>query len=90
MIDRKDPSMAFWAAVFLSLTMLYGLSFGPACWIRNRACLPDWADGALVMLYQPVGWIANDGPAPIKVAIEWYAEFFWPSRQPEYLGNQLM
>ncbi|HEY2250877.1 MAG TPA: hypothetical protein VGH74_07435 [Planctomycetaceae bacterium] len=50
---RKKHGAAFWTIVALGVMLGYPLSFGPACWISERA--ED--DGKVVsFLYRPIVW----------------------------------
>jgi hypothetical protein len=52
MTDRKKPGVAFWAAVVLVVVLVgYPLSFGPACWLADRQCIPDTV---AVRIYSPL------------------------------------
>ena len=89
--DRKKSGVAFWATVLLVGVLVYVASFGPAIWVIDHDDLPAaWAVDAFEIVYRPILWLEDNGPTPISNAIDWYLELWRTSRQPEYLGNQLL
>jgi hypothetical protein len=84
--DRKKPGVAFWATVALFVVLAaYPLSFGPACWWFSTEEQPGWPRFGVVFTvttmnykyappaYWPIGWMAQNGPSPLRRAIRWYA-----------------
>ena len=74
--DRKKPGVAFWATVgMVCLLVLYLLGVGPAMWIAIR-----WqpAERIIAAIYWPCGWIAQNGPRPIRNLIAGYVSLGMP------------
>jgi hypothetical protein len=71
MTDRKKPGVAFWTTVVLVVvSLLYVLSFGPACWITSRCSLRGaWISTA----YRPLIWSMETGPDAVSTALVWYS-----------------
>ncbi len=80
MTPRKQPGVAFWATVVVVVVLLaYPLSFGPSCWWFTRPiALPESVSAYVEArrappLYQPIAWVAENGPSPIRFAINRWA-----------------
>jgi hypothetical protein len=59
-----------WTAAVLAVPTIYLLSMGPVLWMDLRGLTPTWAPD--VPLYWPVQWIRENGPEPIRKAINDY------------------
>jgi hypothetical protein len=71
---RKKPGVAFWATVVVVVVLAYPLSYGPVCWFDLRQeRLPRWARPVVWYVWRPMGFLAVNGPRPIKRAIQWWA-----------------
>ncbi len=57
------------------LSVLYVLSFGPACWIVSRQ---GSGEGRIPRIYWPIGWASARWPEWIGRPIVWYAELGMP------------
>ena len=62
---------AFWVTIAIGLPLVYPLSFGPACWLWWRGCLPR---SATAIAYRPLVLIARNGPEPYRSLLKSYAE----------------
>jgi len=78
MTSRKKPGVAFWAAVAISLPVLYVLSAGPANWLWHRGFLTGWPSSIYSFLYWPIRWLLRNGPDPVSQAILWYVRLWEP------------
>jgi hypothetical protein len=68
----------WWIVGLLVLSpVLYLLSFGPACWIVRKVCvpsIPNW----VVTLYYPIISGAGDAPASVESVLAYYSgDGFW-------------
>ena len=62
----------FWALAVSAIVLLYPASFGPACWISQRAEI----DAAVVSaVYQPVLQVACRGPNGVGTRVMSYANW---------------
>ena len=70
MTSRKQPGVAFWAAVVVVVVLVaYPLSFGPACWISSRA----QPSGQVVsVVYYPVIRLFGALPESLNRAVAAY------------------
>ena len=66
MTDRNKPGGAFWTTVVVTGLVLYGLSTGPAVWLRERDLL---SDSAIEIAYWPI----VHAPPSIYDVFDWYA-----------------
>jgi len=83
MTPRK-PTAGFWTTAALVVVLVgYPLSFGPACWWFSTVAMPNPIRYASLTtihykyaprFYWPIGWLAVNGPNPIRRAIRWYAK----------------
>jgi hypothetical protein len=70
--SRTKFRFGFWPIVLLGITLLYPLSFGPACWISQRT----GANGAVVSaVYQPVLQVACRSPLAVATCVLNYAQW---------------
>lgn len=67
-------------AVITLLPVLYVLSFGPACWWFSTPPEDPLDIGYMAFqyhtasrLYWPIGWMAKNGPGPVRAVVLWYA-----------------
>jgi hypothetical protein len=73
MTTRKHPSAGFWITVALVAAQVgYPLSLGPACWWLSKSALDDIFPRA-PRIYWPLGWLALNGPEPVRQSLCWYA-----------------
>ena len=70
MNDRNKPGVTFWATVVVAGLVLYVASFGPACWLSDRM---EMNAPLFWEFYQPIEWIVDYGPRPLRDALECYA-----------------
>lgn len=70
--DRKQPSVAFWATVALSLVLLYVASFGPACWINQRTGV---GHDFVWIAYRPMWWMMCSRNKSLRRLVFRYAKF---------------
>ena len=73
-INRKER-WAKWTAAVLAFPTIYILSIGPVLWMDLHGVTPAWFHD--VPLYWPVQWVRENGPEPIRNAINDYLKF-WP------------
>jgi hypothetical protein len=68
-VNRRER-WAKWTlvAALAGLPVLYVASFGPACWISSRT-----DSQTLPVTYLPIGWIMENSPQPIAMALVDYA-----------------
>ena len=78
---RIKPGVAFWATV-VAVLVAYPLSFGPACWVRNRMP-PDLSWPVYRAVYAPILWLYKNGPEPARRVLIWYADL-WLTRQKTF------
>ncbi len=83
-IINRGERWAKWTAVALAcVPILYGLSFGPACWwfpVRTQVRDLDDRGRALTIgydfsaprMYWPIGWVAERVPA-VYNAVSWFS-----------------
>jgi hypothetical protein len=72
MTDRKKPGVAFWVSVMVVVALVaYLLSMGPACWLRAKVDIPDWAVDGIDYAYSPIFWAIWNGP-------EWFRHIALP------------
>jgi hypothetical protein len=70
MTDRKKPGWAFWATVvLLSSSVLYVLSFGPACWLSNDGMI---SSTTITTVYPGLWQVVMRGPQPFRRWLRWY------------------
>lgn len=74
MIDRKQPSVAFWATIAVVVLLVgYPLSLFPIVWLDNRDMIPD--EGAVHDVAwgycSPVRWLHDNGPGWFRAFIDW-------------------
>jgi hypothetical protein len=86
MTDRKKPGVAFWASVVMVVVLVaYPLSFGPACFLCEKGCLPQktaWC------LYRAWTWLAVYGPLPARRLIIAYARACGDTWRIELVGEE--
>jgi hypothetical protein len=86
--DRKNPLWPWIVSLLLALPVLYVASFGPACWWLSNSALDDmdFEHGSIIRsllvrnlfpraprIYWPLGWLALNGPEPVRQSLCWYA-----------------
>jgi len=75
MTSRKKPGVAFWATVMVVVMLvLYPLSFGPACWISNRAGI---GSSVVATIYRPITWAMNSGCLPRLIDGPYREYYLW-------------
>lgn len=75
---RKESS-AFWPAFSLAcVPLLYGLLWGPACWLVDRDML---SAKKVATLYFPLVRGATLHFRPVAVPLRWYGELYAPNRR---------
>jgi hypothetical protein len=52
--NLRQPGIAFWSTVILTLALLYPLSFAAVCALDEFDLVPDWSYGALETVYAPL------------------------------------
>jgi hypothetical protein len=56
--------------------LLYPLSFGPIYWACSdglgRLHVENGAVQVLLQAYSPLVWVYQEGPAPLRHALQWY------------------
>jgi hypothetical protein len=80
-INRRERWAKRTLMAAVGLPVLYGLSFGPACWWFSTPSSRQFEAlercGVDVPCaprqYWPIGWLAKEMPGPIRDAISWYA-----------------
>ena len=76
--SHAKSGFGFWAIAALAITLLYPLSFGPACWASQRA----EGKGTLISaVYQPMLQLAHRGPDVLSSPVLRYAQW---GMQPGY------
>lgn len=75
---RTKSGFGFWALAALAVVLLYPLSFGPACWISQRA---GWNGAVVSIVYQPILQFACRGPGAVGNPVLRYAQW---GMQPSY------
>ena len=79
-INRREQ-WAKWtlAGTMIGVPILYVLGFGPICWLYHS----DWfADDDIPFaierhVYEPILWLDEEGPGPMRIAIDWYAHLWY-------------
>src|SRR5262249_3659299 len=76
--NHQRPAASLWIAVALVVVVLaYPISFGPACWWCSREFEINFNPGKgwpkAPRIYWPMGWLARNGPLPIRRMIKSYA-----------------
>jgi hypothetical protein len=66
----KKPGVMFWTTVVVVVTLLYPISFGPACWLSSHTNI-----GVLIVdvAYHPLLLIWLHSPRPIGKSFVWYS-----------------
>ena len=79
-VNRWERWAKWTLAAFVGLSVLYVLSFGPACWISSHTLDRGDRIGAQTvnMMYQPILSLAWSGPSIVQGPIIWYARL-WSS-----------
>jgi hypothetical protein len=67
---RKNPSAAFYVCMMLTLALLYGLAFGPACWLNERT---GTGTEAISVAFRPILALACDNCSFSGRVVRWYA-----------------
>ncbi len=74
MSQERRPSLGFWAtAVIVGLSLLYVLSFGPACGLADRGKLPVFETANV---YRPLIRTATSRYWPAAVPLRYYGQLF--------------
>jgi hypothetical protein len=55
-MGTRKPTIGFWVATIVVVSLAYPLSFGPACWINERT---GFGGRAVSIVYRPIIWIAQ-------------------------------
>ncbi|HTI51133.1 MAG TPA: hypothetical protein VL475_09280 [Planctomycetaceae bacterium] len=77
---RRERPFWFWASVGLAGgSLLYSLSFGPACWLDCRVTGGGEASAAFHDLYYPFVALAAHGRYGLRRPIWWYAGLGLPA-----------
>jgi hypothetical protein len=80
------PGAGFWATVIVVVLLAYPVSFGPACWINERAGMGARAVSAA---YRPIIWVAEIDPRAERAAL-WYASLGVTSgRSPAIVAGEI-
>ena len=72
-ISRRERR-AIRLAVALIVLLAYPISVGPVLWMDLHGLTPAWAQD--VPVYYPVQWMRENGPRPIREAINRYLAFW--------------
>ena len=84
MTSRKKPGVAFWTTVVLVVVLVvYPLSFGPMCWVRNRLP-PDLSWPVYRAVYAPILWLYRGGLALVRRVLRWYGDLWLTSRSETF------
>jgi hypothetical protein len=73
-IYNRRERWARWTAIAVAAVMLYPISVGPVLWLDLHGVTPVWCRD--IPLYQPVQWLRENGPEPIRDAINQYLAFW--------------
>lgn len=70
--ERKTRGIGFWAAVLLTVALVYPISLGPACWASSRF---GGGNRFVSRLYQPIARIAfaEHCPETVGSCVSWYS-----------------
>jgi hypothetical protein len=80
------PGAGFWATVIVVILLAYPVSFGPACWINERAGM---GATAISVAYRPIIWGAERDPRAQRAAL-WYASLGVTSgRSPSIVESEI-
>jgi len=83
--QKKKPGVAFWATVVVVVALVaYPLSFGPAYAFfahTQRHDSPRWRSQVFWSIYEPIRWLRNNSPAPIRRSIDCSSDP-WITSQP--------
>ena len=74
-VNRRER-WAKWtlAGTIIGVPILYMLGFGPICWLYHSDWdLEDDTVALMHQVYSPILWLDEEGPKPIRDAIDWYA-----------------
>jgi hypothetical protein len=52
--NHKQPGIAFWFTVVLTVALIYPLSFATVCVLDEFDLVPAWSYGALQTVYAPL------------------------------------
>jgi len=77
MTDRTKPGVAFWATVVVVVSLLYPLSWGPACWAVSRT---EYFYEELPGIYLPIGWLCIRSPLLAEM-MDIYGRLGMPSKK---------
>jgi hypothetical protein len=77
---KKKPTAGFWVTVGLLVALVaYPLSFGPVCrFITGRFYKGERQAARICYVYSPLGSLAFDGPAFVRVPLVWYVSPWIP------------
>ncbi|MFO0898657.1 MAG: hypothetical protein U0836_14635 [Pirellulales bacterium] len=77
---RRPRFIVVLFALALAALLLYPLSFGPIYWVCSNSSgqlhVEQPAVQVLLELYSPLVWIYQEGPAPLRHALQWYLTFW--------------
>jgi hypothetical protein len=73
-VYNRGERWAKWTAVAVVIVMLYPMSVGPVLWMDLHGVTPAWSHD--IPLYQPVQWLRENGPEPIRDAINRYLDIW--------------
>ncbi len=76
MVARRTRFVVVVLVFVLAALLLYPLSFGPVYWACSdgdgRLHVEQAAVQTLLEFYSPLVWIYQEGPAPLRHALQWY------------------
>jgi hypothetical protein len=80
-IKNRHERWAKWTlATVIGLPAVYMLSFGPACWISDRAWVPE---NVVIPIYRPiVDFCISTESTLLRRGVVWYGELL-PTPQPQ-------
>jgi hypothetical protein len=58
--NHRQPGIAFWFTVVLTMTLIYPLSFAAVCALDEFDLVPTWSYGALQTVYAPLIRVVED------------------------------
>jgi hypothetical protein len=75
---------------YVSVLVIYPLSFGPVTWLAVHDRIPLALARPLEILYTPLAYGSAQGPAPLQKLLFWYVELWVGPPQPIEFDDNLI